>query len=73
MDSYGFVVDHTYLSRDAPFTVVGTLSGKEEMLEGTSEHDTSREGLALPDFILGNSKTTYIFSGLAKEAFSGVW
>ena len=46
------------------------------MLEGTWEHDTLHENLAqylLPDFILENSKTTYIFSGLAKEASSGVW
>ena len=34
------------------------------------------EGLAqyhLPDFILGNLKTAYIFSGVAKLPLSGVW
>ena len=38
-------------------TVVGTLSGKEDMLEETWEHDTLHEGLPqylLSDFILGN-------------------
>ena len=46
------------------------------MLEVTSKHDTLHESLAqylLPDFILGNSKTTYSFSELAKEAFLRVW
>ena len=40
------------------------------MLEGTWNHDALHESLAqylLPDFIWGNSKTTYIFSGLAKD------
>ena len=52
---------------------MGTLLAKEEMLEGTWEHETLHEGLAqhLPDYILGNTKTTYISSGVAKEAFWG--
>ena len=52
-------------------TVVGTLSGKKEMLEGTWEHDTLHESLAqylLLDFTLENSKTTYIFSGQKKPS-----
>lgn len=41
VDLYGFTIDHTHQSRDAPTadsaTVVDTLA-KEGMLEGTREH-----------------------------------